>query len=80
MTDNARTVLREALALPPDDRAHIAADLLASLDEEREDADGVATAWADELDRRARQTLHDPSSAEDWNGLRDRIADRLASE
>jgi putative addiction module component (TIGR02574 family) len=80
MTDNARTVLREALALPPDDRAQIAADLIASLDEEREDADEVATAWADELDRRARQTLYDSSSVEDWNRLRDRIADRLASE
>ena len=77
MTDNASAVLREALALRADERAHIAADLIASLDEERDDADEVATAWADELERRARQALRDPTAGEDWDSLRERVAGRL---
>lgn len=32
MTENANAVLRDALALPLDERAQVAADLLASLD------------------------------------------------
>ena len=79
MTDNAQAVLREALALPPDERAQVAADLIASLDEDRDDATAVASAWAEELERRARQTLQDPSSGQDWNTARGRIADRLNS-
>ena len=79
MTDNAGTVLREALALPPGERAHIAAGLIASLDEERDDPDDVTAAWADELERRARQILQDPSSGDDWDRVRDRIAGRLTN-
>lgn len=79
MTDNADTVLREALALPTAERAQVAADLIASLDEERDDAEAVAAAWAEELERRARQTLGDRSSGEDWGTARERIADRLNS-
>ncbi|HEX9890197.1 MAG TPA: addiction module protein [Nitriliruptorales bacterium] len=80
MTDNASTVLREALALPADERAHIAADLINSLDERHGDADEVAVAWADEFEHRARQTLQDPSSGQDWGRVRDRIAGRLTNE
>lgn len=79
MTENADTVLREALALPAAQRAQVAADLIASLDEERDDAEAVAAAWAEELERRARQTLRDPSSGEDWDTARQRIAGRLNS-
>lgn len=79
MTENASTVLREALALPADERAQVAADLIASLDEEGDDAEAVATAWAQELERRARQVLRDPSSGEDWDATRERIAGRLTS-
>jgi putative addiction module component (TIGR02574 family) len=60
MTDHGNTVLREALALPADERAQVAADLLASLDEEREQAGEVATSWAVEVERRARQVLDGP--------------------
>jgi putative addiction module component (TIGR02574 family) len=79
MTDNASAVLREALALRADERAHIAADLIDSLDEERDDADEVTTAWADELERRAHQALSDPTAGEDWDSLRERVAGRLTS-
>jgi putative addiction module component (TIGR02574 family) len=77
MTDHGNTVLREALALPVDERAQVAADLLASLDEERERAGEVTTSWAVEVERRARQVLDDPASGEDWELARDRIAGQL---
>lgn len=77
MTENASTVLREALALPADERARVAADLIASLDEERAEPQGVASAWASELERRARHALGNPESGEDWETIRDRVAARL---
>jgi putative addiction module component (TIGR02574 family) len=77
MIENARTVLREALALPADERARVAADLIASLDEERTDSHEVAFAWASELERRAQQALRNPRSGDNWETARDRIAARL---
>lgn len=79
MTENANAVLRDALALPLDERAQVAADLLASLDATRDDLPEVATAWADELERRAREVLGVAASDEDWDIVRGRIADRLHS-
>lgn len=79
MTDHGNTVLREALALPADERAQVAADLLASLDEEREETEEVTSSWAAEIERRARQVLDDQSSGEDWDTARDRIAGQLRS-
>lgn len=78
MTETADTVLREALALPADERAQVAADLLTSLDTEPNDT-AVASAWAEELERRARQILSDPSVDEDWDTARERIAGRLTT-
>lgn len=77
MTENASMVLREALALPADERARVAADLIASLDEEHTDPEDVEAAWATELERRARQALRDPGSGEERDATRDRIAARL---
>lgn len=78
MTETADTILRGALALPADERAQVAADLLASLDTEPNDT-AVASAWAEELERRARQILSDPSVGEDWDTTRERIAGRLTT-
>lgn len=77
MTEGASTVLREALALPADERARVAAELIASLDEERADHQEVASVWARELERRARHALCNPGSVDDWETARDRIAARL---
>lgn len=79
MTENANDVLRDALALPVDERAQVAADLLASLDATRDDPAEVATAWAEELERRAREVLGAAASGEDWATVRGRIAGRLRS-
>lgn len=74
MTEHGDTILREALALPANERAQVAADLIASLDEEQDDAAAVQAEWATEIERRARQVLRDPSSGENWETVRDRIA------
>lgn len=79
MTDHGDTVLREALALPADERAQVAADLLASLDEEDEPGGEVTSSWAVEIERRARQVVDGQSSGEDWDVARDRIAGQLRS-
>lgn len=71
MTGRARELLDEALALVPEERADVAAELLASLDappaagrpETRE-------AWVAEIERRARRVLSRQSSGEPWEAVR----------
>jgi len=63
MSDDARQVLESALQLHVEDRARIAAELLASLEEREE---GVAEAWAAEIERRAADAVTDPDDEEDW--------------
>ncbi len=75
MTDRAQTLLREALMLAPGERADVAAELLASLDESAaEDPDTVQAAWATEIERRARRVLASESADEPWKDVRDRIS------
>jgi len=51
MTDRARALLREALTLPPEERAEVAAELLASLDEPvPDDPAGLQAEWAREIE------------------------------
>lgn len=72
MTDRAQALLREALALPIDERADVAAELLASLDgTETGDAE-VEAAWASEIERRARRVLAGDSSSIPWEDVRRR--------
>ena len=51
MTDDASTILKMALALPPESRAAIADSLMESLDGIPPDK-GVETAWAKEIKQR----------------------------
>ena len=79
MTDRAQQLLREALALPVDQRADIAAELLASLDEAPTmDREAIETAWAREIERRARRVMSGESDGEPWEDVRARVARRLA--
>jgi hypothetical protein len=58
MTSRAQQVLREALELPVEERADVAAELLASLDEApTQPAAEVEAAWAREIERRARRVM-----------------------
>ena len=77
MSNRAQELLREALTLPPDERADVAAELLASLDEPTENVAEVEAAWAAEIERRARRVLSGESAGEPWQDVRDRIARRL---
>jgi len=64
-----------ALALPPEERARLARDLLRSLDVPADqDADA---AWITELERRARELADRSDAAVDWNVVRTRVARRL---
>jgi len=77
MSDRAQEVLREALTLTPAERADVAAELLASLDEPMQDPTEVEEAWAAEIERRARRVLAGESVGQPWEDVRDRIVRRL---
>ncbi len=77
MSNRAQELLREALSLPPDERADVAAELLASLDEPVENPAEVEAAWAAEIERRARRVQSGESAGEPWEAVRDRIVRRL---
>jgi hypothetical protein len=78
MTDRSQALLREALTLPPEERADVAADLLASLDDSTtEDPPTVQAAWAKEIEMRAHRALAEEATGEPWEGVRDRVARRL---
>jgi len=68
MTDATNRVLRQALELEPDERAILAAELLASLEESDDD---IQRAWAAEIDRRSRHAAEE--RGEDWRVVLDEI-------
>jgi putative addiction module component (TIGR02574 family) len=68
MSERARKLLQDALALPVPERAELAADLLASLDSEPDDE--VEAAWAAEVERRAREALANPDDDVAWESVR----------
>lgn len=81
MTQRVRAVLQEALALPVEERATLAAELLASLEQSGiESPDAVQAAWAAEIERRARRVLSGESPGEPWDTVRERTARRLAGQ
>ena len=78
MTSRAQDLLREALTLPVEERADVAAELLASLDEAPpRDAAEVEAAWAREIERRARRVMSGESAGESWEDVRARVVQRL---
>lgn len=76
MSTRADTILGTALALPPDERAWLASELIASLDEVR-DAD-VETAWAAEIESRIAQVDSGEAETSSWKEARARIRTKLA--
>lgn len=78
MSEQADKVLSEAMQLPIEERARVAAELIASVDGEPDaDAD---IAWAKEIDRRVQRIKSDGPKGEDWHTVHDRIAARLRSK
>jgi putative addiction module component (TIGR02574 family) len=79
MTSRAQELLREALTLPVEERADVAAELLASLDDTpATNAAEVEAAWAREIERRARRVMTGESVGEPWEDVRARVTQRLA--
>jgi len=76
MTRSAHTVLEQALELEPSDRAMIAAELLASLDEQQEEVDA---AWAAEIVRRAADAEANPEAEQDWRAALSEIEQEVLS-
>ena len=80
MTSRAQALLREALKLPSDERATVAAELLASLDEPDADLATVEAEWAAEIERRARRVLAGDSAGVPWEDVRRRADDELRKQ
>lgn len=77
MTDRVQALLDEALTWPTEERADVAAQLLASLDDSAEDPAAVQAAWAKEIERRGRRALAGQSLGEPWEDVRAREANRI---
>jgi putative addiction module component (TIGR02574 family) len=63
VTAATRKLFEDALTLEPSERAELAEQLLASLDDVESD---VETAWAAEIDRRAAEARQNPNDDDDW--------------
>ncbi len=78
MSPRAQELLREALALPLDERADLAAQLLASLDDAAaDDPAEVEAAWAAEIERRARRVIAGETTGVPWEDVRRRAEAEL---
>ena len=78
MSSRAQELLRDALALPLDERADVAAELLASLDDaEAEHPADVEAAWAAEIKRRARRVMARGICGRPWEDVRRRAEAEL---
>lgn len=70
MPRGTRELLAEALELPLDERAKIAAELLESLDAAETD---VEEAWAREIERRVAAARAGELESTDWRTVLDRV-------
>lgn len=75
MTHLAKKLLTDVLALPDEDRARLAAALIASLDEG--DDGNVSESWAAEIERRAERVMSGQSAGEPWERVRKRLLARV---
>ena len=72
MSISAEALLDSALKLPSEERARIAAELIASLDGIPEA--GVEAAWDAEVERRIEQVDQGKVQLLDWNAVRAEVA------
>jgi putative addiction module component (TIGR02574 family) len=77
MTSRAQKLLQEALALPADDRADVAAELIASLEDPGDRIEDVEAEWAVEIERRARRVLAGESPGIPWDDVKRRSEEEL---
>lgn len=79
MSVASEALLEHALELSPADRAKLAADLLASLDDGPVDGSEVERLWSEETDRRAAQITSGEVKLTTWDHLDERIDQRRPS-
>lgn len=78
MTSRTHQLPHDVLALPVDERAAVAAELLASLDDQEMTSVGdVEVAWAEEIERRARRVIAGESSGKSRDAVRRDIESNL---
>jgi putative addiction module component (TIGR02574 family) len=75
MSDAARKILQDVLALPENERLELASEIIASVDGPG-DADWDAV-WLAELDRRNEAAKGRGETGSDWTDVRARILKRL---
>lgn len=75
MSTRADTILGTALALPPDERAWLAEELVASLDQHRDTE--IEAAWAAEIDRRIAEVESGQAETVSWEEASARIRAKL---
>jgi len=76
MGEGAKKLLHEALGLPREERAELAAELIASLDGPADpDAE---QAWAAEIERRAARVLTGEGQGTPWEEVRRRIEGEIS--
>jgi putative addiction module component (TIGR02574 family) len=74
MASRPDKVRADALSLPTPERARLAHDLIASLDDSQDP--GAAEAWVAQLERRAREVESGAAQVQDWAVVRARWANR----
>ena len=78
MSPRAQELLRDAMSLSVKERANLAAELLASLDDAAaEDPVEVEAAWAAEIERRARRVMAGETAGIPWEDVRRRAEAEL---
>jgi putative addiction module component (TIGR02574 family) len=75
VAEQSETLLSVALRLPVDERAELAAELLASLD--GDPGADVEAAWVQEIERRARRVLEHGSRGRTWDEVRAELRSTL---
>lgn len=78
MAKAADDLRSEVLALPAQDRARIATELLASLDSEAVDEDELDELWSVETQRRAAMLDTGGAGTLSWGEIEQRFAERRA--
>jgi putative addiction module component (TIGR02574 family) len=71
MSTRGDSVLDAALKLPVEERARLAAELVASLDGEAED--GVEAAWTTEVERRKTEVVEGKARLVPWEKVKDDV-------
>jgi putative addiction module component (TIGR02574 family) len=75
MTKSGERLLEDALKLTLDERAELAAELIASLDGAPDE--DVEAAWTNEVERRASHARSGADPGQPWSEVRERISDKF---